>query len=228
MESTIVSEIFPLFNAAETETLDWLLSVALEQDFTAGETILCNQSWGNAVYFIVSGWVKARRWYNETPITVSIQGRGDFFGESAILDEPPRATEVVALSDTKVISVSAQRFIQILFQDPQLHHKLLQITVRRLRQMDIRLQFHHHPPVVKLAHTLVSLGETYGKPTEEGMEILLIPQQDLADLSDLSLEETQKFLHKFQSKGWLELHQAEETLAITNIRQLSHLAAGSL
>lgn len=227
MESTIVSEIFPLFSAAETETLDWLLSVAIEQEFATGEIILCDQSWGNAVYFIISGWVKARRWCNETPITVSMRGRGDFFGESAILDEPPRATEVVALSETKVISISAQRFIQTLFQDSQLHHKLLQITVRRLRQMDIRLQLRHHPPVVKLAHTLVNLGETYGKPTEDGMEILLIPEQDLADISDLNLEETQKFLHKFQSKGWLEFDPKEETLSITNIRQLSHLAAGS-
>ena len=228
MESTIVSEIFPLFNAAETETLDWLLSVALEQDFAAGEKILCDQSWGNAVYFIISGWVKARRWYNEVPVTLSIRGRGDFFGEGAILDEPPRTTEILALSDTQVISISAQRFIQTLFQDSQLHHKLLQITVRRLRQMDTRLQLHHNPPVARLAYTLVTLAETYGKPTEDGMEILLIPDQDLADISDLTLEETQKFLHKFQSKGWLEVNQEETTLSLTNIRQLNHLTAGSL
>lgn len=228
MESTVASEIFPLLNAAETETLDWLLSVAIEQEFSAQEVILWDQSWGNAVYFIVSGWVKARRWHNETPITLSIQGRGDFFGESAILDEPPRATEIVALSDTKVISISAQRFIQSLFQDSQLHHKLLQMTVRRLRQMDTRLQLHHHPPVVKLAHTLVTLAETYGKPTEEGMEILLLPEQDLADIADLNLEDTQKFLNKFQNKGWLELNFDNQTLSLTNIRQLSHLATGSL
>lgn len=228
MESTVVSEIFPLFNAAETETLEWLLSVAIEQEFAPEENILCDQSWGNAVYFIVSGWVKSRRFHNETPITLSVQGRGDFFGESAILDEPPRATEVVSLSDTKVISISAQRFIQTLFQDSQLHHKLLQITVRRMRQMDIRLQLRHHPPVVKLAHTLVSLAETYGKPTEEGMEILLLPEQDLADIADLNLEETQKFLNKFQNKGWLELNPDNSTLSLTNVRQLSHLAAGSI
>ncbi len=228
MESTVVSEIFPLLNAAETETLDWLLSVAVEEDFAPEETILSDESWGNAVYFIVSGWVKALRWCNETSVTLSVQGRGDFFGESAILDEPPRATEVISLGKTKVISISAQRFIQTLFQDSQLHHKLLQITVRRLRQMDIRLHLSHYPPVVKLAYTLVNLGETYGKPTEEGMEILRIPDQDLADLADLNLEDTQKCLQKFQTKGWLEFNQDQETLSITNIRQLSHLTAGSL
>lgn len=228
METTIVSEIFPLLNAADTETLDWLMSVAIEQEFTPQEIILGDQSWGNAVYFIVSGWVKVRRWFNETTFTSSIRGRGDFFGESAILDEPPRATEIVALSDTKVISISAQRFIQTLFQDSQLHHKLLQITVRRLRQTDMRLQLRHHPPVMKLAHTLVNLADNYGKPTEEGMEIFLIPEQDIADLADLNLGETQKFLGKFQNKGWLELNREEQTLSITNIRQLSHLALGSI
>lgn len=228
MESTVVSEIFPLLNAAETETLDWLLSVAVEEEFASEENILSDESWGNAVYFIVSGWVKARRWFNETPVTLSIQGRGDFFGESAILDEPPRSTEIVTLSETKLISISAQRFIQTLFQDSQLHHKLLQITVRRLRQMDTRLYLRHHPPVVKLAHILAHLGETYGKPTEEGMEILRIPDRDLADIADLTLEDTQKFLQKFQTKGWLEINQDQDTLSITNIRQLSHLAAGSI
>ncbi|PSO51162.1 MAG: transcriptional regulator [Cyanobacteria bacterium SW_9_44_58] len=228
MESTVVSEIFPLLNAAEIETLDWLLSVAIEQEFSAEEVILSDQSWGNAVYFIVSGWVKVRRWHHQAPITLSIQGRGDFFGESAILDEPPRATEIVALSDTKVISISAQRFIQSLFQDSQLHHKLLQMTVRRLRQMDTRLQLQHYPPVVKLAHTLVTLAETYGKPTEQGMEILLPPEQDLADIADLNLENIQKFLNKFQNNGWLELNVDNQTLSLTNSRQLSHLATASL
>ena len=228
MESTVVSDIFPLLSAAETETLDWLLSVAIEEEFAAEEKILSDQYWGNAVYFIISGWVKARRWHNETLITSSIQGRGDFFGESAVLDEPPRATEIVTLSETKVMSISAQRFIQTLFQDPQLHHKLLQITVRRLKQADIRFQLRHYPSVVKLAYTLVNLAETYGKPTEDGMEILLFPEQDIADIADLDLEETQKYLSKFQHKGWLEINNDEQTLSITNLRQLSHLVGGNI
>ncbi|QDZ39480.1 Crp/Fnr family transcriptional regulator [Euhalothece natronophila Z-M001] len=227
MESGAVSDIFPLLSAAETETLDWLLSVAVEEEFAAEEIILSDQYWGNAVYFIISGWVKARRWYNDTPITLSIQGRGDFFGESAVLDEPPRATEMVTLSETKVMSISAQRFIQTLFQDPQLHHKLLQITVRRLKQTDIRLQLRHYPSTVKLAYTLVYLAENYGKPTEDGMEVLLFPEQDIADIADLDLEQTQKYMTKFQDKGWLEINKYEHTLSINNFRQLSHLAGGN-
>ncbi|MFP4132665.1 MAG: Crp/Fnr family transcriptional regulator [Halothece sp.] len=227
MESTAVSDIFPLFSAAETETLDWLLSVAIEEEFAAEEKILSDQYWGNAVYFIISGWVKTRRWHNETPITSSIQGRGDFFGERAVLDEPPRATEIVTLSETKVISISAQRFIQTLFQDPQLHHKLLQITVRRLKQADVHFQLRHYPSVVKLAYTLVHLAENYGRPTEDGMEILLFPEQDIADIADLDLEETEKYMSKFQHKGWLEINEDEQTLSITNLRQLSHLAGGN-
>ncbi len=228
METTVVSELFPLFHAAETETLDWLLSVSVEQAFTEQDQILSNQSWGNAVYFIVSGWVKLIRWHDQTPITLSVQGRGDFFGESAVLDEPPRGTEVIALTKTEVISISAQRFIQILFQDPQLHHKLLQITVRRLKQTDTRLQLRYYPPVVKLAYTLVNLADSYGKPTEEGMEILLLSKSDLADLADLTQDETEQFLSKFQNKGWIEFNSNQETLSVTNMRQLTHLATGNI
>ncbi|HAG79946.1 MAG TPA: transcriptional regulator, partial [Cyanobacteria bacterium UBA12227] len=74
---------------------------------------------------------------------------GDFFGEMAILDESPRSTDVIALSQVKLLSVSAQRFIQTLFKDPQLHHRMLQLMVRRLRLTNLRFQRRHQPPAVK-------------------------------------------------------------------------------
>lgn len=181
-------------------------------------------AWGNAVYFIVSGWVKVRRLYGENAVTIAILGRGDFFGEMAILDESPRSTDVLALSDVKLLSVSAQRFIQTLFKDPQLHHRMLQLMVRRLRQTNIRLQRRHQPPAVKLVSTLVSLADNYGQPTEKGTELFNIPYKDLADISDISAEDTAKIMEKLDSKGWIKTNPDNQTLCLINIKQLAHLA----
>lgn len=224
MQTKAFNELFPLFNTANPETLEWLLSVVVEHEYPAGRAVLMEDAWGNAVYFIVSGWVKVRRLYGENVVTLAILGRGDFFGEMAILDESPRSTDVLALSDVKLLSVSAQRFIQTLFKDPQLHHRMLQLMVRRLRQTNIRLQRRHQPPAVKLVSTLVSLADSYGQPTEKGTELFNFPFKDLADISDISAEDTAKIMEKLDSKGWIKTNPDNQTLCLINIKQLTHLA----
>lgn len=224
MQTKAFSELFPLFNTANPETLEWLLSVVVEHDYPGDRAVLMEDAWGNAVYFIVSGWVKVRRLYGENVVALAILGRGDFFGEMAILDESPRSTDVIALSDVHLLSVSAQRFIQTLFKDPQLHHRMLQLMVRRLRQTNLRIQRRHQPPAVKLANTLVGLAESYGQPTEKGTEIYNIPYKDLADITDISAEDTAKIMEKLESKGWIKIDAANQTLCLLNAKQLTHLA----
>lgn len=224
MHTKAFSELFPLFNTANPETLEWLLSVGVEHEYPAGRAVLMEDAWGNAVYFIMSGWVKVRRLYGDNAVTLAILGRGDFFGEMAILDESPRSTDVVALSSVKLLSVSAQRFIQTLFKDPQLHHRMLQLMVRRLRQTNVRFQRRHQPPAIKLANTLVNLADNYGQVGEKGTEIYNIPYKDLADVTDISVEDTAKIMKKLDSKGWINVEPQDKKLCLINLKQLTHLA----
>lgn len=224
MHTKAFSELFPLFNTANPETLEWLLSVGVEHEYPTGRAVLMEDAWGNAVYFIMSGWVKVRRLYGENAVTLAILGRGDFFGEMAILDESPRSTDVIALSSVKLLSVSAQRFIQTLFKDPQLHHRMLQLMVRRLRQTNVRFQRRHQPPAIKLANTLVNLAENYGQVGEKGTEIYNIPYKDLADVTDITVEDTTKIMKKLDTKGWITIEPQEQKLCLINLKQLTHLA----
>lgn len=224
MQTKAFSELFPLFNTADSETLEGLLSIAVEHDYPADRAVLMEDAWGNAVYFIVSGWVKVRRLYGEEAFTLAILGKGDFFGEMAILDESPRSTDVIALSEVHLLSVSAQRFIQTLFKDPQLHHRLLQLVVRRLRQTNYRLQKRNQAPAIKLANTLVSLAESYGQATDKGSEIFNIPFQDLADLADTNVQDIAKLMEKLESKGWIKIDPGRQTLCLINLKHLTSLA----
>ncbi len=227
MQTETFSELFPLLSSANPETLEWLMSVVVEHEYPANRAVLMEDAWGNAVYFVVSGWVKVRRLSasGEDMVTLAVLGRGDFFGEMAILDESPRSTDVIALSPVKLLSISAQRFIQTLFKDPQLHHRMLQLMVRRLRQTNIRFQLRHQPPAVKLAHTLAALGESYGLDTPKGKEIFNIPYKDLANVTDISQDETSKIMEKLESKGWVTIDAAQQAIYLTNLKQLVHLAS---
>jgi len=224
MQTEEFSELFPLFNAASPETLEWLLSIAQEHEYPPSRAVLMEDAWGNAVFFIVSGWMKVRRLSGEDGITLAILGKGDFFGEMAILDESPRSTDVIALSSVDLLSVSAQRFIQTLFKDSQLHHRMLQLMVRRLRLINFRFQLRNQPPAVKLANTLVSLGENYGQATENGTEIYNIPFKDLANVADIGEQETKKIMAKLHEKGWIKIVPAQQVIYLINLKQLTHLA----
>lgn len=224
MQTAAFSEIFPIFSTANPETIESLLSAAVEHEYPANRAVLMEDSWGNAVYFVVSGWVKVRRLSGEEAATLAILGRGDFFGEMAILDESPRSTDVIALSSVKLISIAAQKFIQTLFKDPQLHHKMLQLMVRRLRQTNFRFQLHQKPPAVKFANTLVALGENYGKKSASSVDIFNIPLEDLSNVADIGLKEATQIIEKLESKGWLKIDSSRQVMQLINFKQLMQLA----
>lgn len=224
METQAISELFPLFNTANPETLEWLLSVVDQEDYPPDREVVREDDWGKAVYFIVSGWVKVRSHYQGQEATLDILSRGDFFGEMEVLEESLKSIEVISLSDVQLLSISAQRFLQMLFKDPQLHHRMLQLTVRRVRQLYRRLQLHQQSPKVKLAKTLIRLAETYGKSTEKGTEIWYFPEQDLADIADVSLEDLQMIITQLQSQGCLEIDLANQNLYLTNLKQIHHFS----
>ncbi len=224
MQAEVFSELFPLMSTANPPTLEWLLDVATEHEYPTGRAVLMEDSWGNAVYFVISGWVKVRRTIGDDYNAVAILGKGDFFGEMAILDESPRSTDVIALSPVKLLSISRERFIHILFKDPQLHHRMLQLMVRRLRHTNVRLQMRLSPPAVKLAYTLVTLAENYGQETDKGKEIFNIPFKDLANVTDIGVEETTKIMEKLDEKGWIKIDSVNQFVYLTNFKQLQNLA----
>jgi CRP/FNR family transcriptional regulator, cyclic AMP receptor protein len=224
MKIEVFTDIFPLLSTASPETIEWLLNIATEHDYPSERAVLMEDAWGNAVYFIVSGWVKVRRNQGDESVAIAILGKGDFFGEMAVLDESPRSTDVISLSQVKLLSVSRERFIQILFKDPQLHHRMLQLMVRRVRQINIRLQMRLSPPAVKLAHTLVSLADNYGQESEQGKKIFNIPLKDLAEVTEITSEETTKIMEKLSEKGWININPANNTIDLINYQQLLTLA----
>lgn len=225
MKTEAFSELFPLFKGANPETLEWLLSVAVKHEYPPGRAVVMEDAWGNAVYFVVSGWVKVRRLSGAHVVTLAILGRGDFFGEMAILDESPRSNDVIALSPVRLISIAAQRFIQTLFKDPQLHHRMLQLMVKRLRQTNQRYQIRNKPPAVKLANTLIELASNYGQVREKSSDIYNIPYQDLADVTGIPVEEASKIMDKLQGKSWINIDPEKQVIQLINLKNLTQLAS---
>jgi len=57
MQTAAFSELFPLFNAASPETIEWLLSITVEHEYPAERAVLMEDAWGNAVNLAGSKFV---------------------------------------------------------------------------------------------------------------------------------------------------------------------------
>jgi CRP/FNR family transcriptional regulator, cyclic AMP receptor protein len=80
------------------------------------------------------------------------------------------------------------------------------------------------PPAVKLAHTLVTLGESYGQESDLGREIFNIPFKDLAEVTEIGVEETTKIMEKLHEKGWIKIDSTNNITYLVNFKQLMNLA----
>jgi CRP-like cAMP-binding protein len=101
---------------------------------------------------------------------------------------------------------------------------MLQLMVRRLRKTNQRIQLRQQVPAVRIAKILTSLAETYGSKTDVGIDIFNIPVQDIADLSEVSPEDTSKVLDKLKEKGWIVIDPKRQVMSITSEKQMLQLA----
>ncbi|NJK33884.1 MAG: Crp/Fnr family transcriptional regulator [Oscillatoriales cyanobacterium SM2_2_1] len=215
---------FPLFDAASPETLTMLLEGVSEREFPAGRAVLMEESWGNAVFFTLSGWLKVRSLHNQDTTTLAVLGKGDFFGEMAILDESPRSTDVVAYDTVQLLSISAQRFVQALKQDSLLSYRLLQLMVKRLKKTNQRSQLRFQAPAMRVVTVLLGLGQSYGAEVDGGIQIYHLPVKDLGDLAEVSPNDTQKILDKLLEKNWLAADPQRHRLTLVDLKQLQQLS----
>ncbi len=223
METQEISDIFSLFHNLNTETLEWVVSMGDSDYYESGEVIIAEDDWGKAIYLIVSGWVKLENIYTEETVTVEIIGKGGCVGEAGILSSLNGNSRVVAISAVEVLTISAQRFLQILFRDSQIQNRFLKLMVSRVTEYQKYCQFHRQTGKVRLATVLISLADKYGEVTEKGIKLYDFFLQDLANLAQLSLEECGQIMSKLENKGLICIKSDTQSLYISNIKQLHHI-----
>ncbi len=223
METQELGELFSLFHNLSDETLEWLLPMTENEFYDSEQVIISEDGWGSAIYLIISGWIKVQNFYQDEVVTVEIIGRGGFVGEAGILGNLNFKSKVVAISEVEVLTISAQRFIQILFRDSQIQNRLLKATINRVIECQKDHQFHRQTAKVRLATVLISLVDKYGISSENGTKIYNFLLKDLADLALLTVNECTKIMAKFAEKGLVIIDLESNYLYIPNIKQIHHI-----
>ena len=177
---------------------------------------------GEHLYVIIDGKLKLGTSSGDgRENLLSILGPGEMFGELSLFDPGPRTSTATAVTDAKLLSLSHEKVIPWLKQNPEVSLQLLTRLSQRLRRTNEAvgdLVFSDVPG--RVAKALIDLGNRFGKTSPEGLLVNHdLTQEELAQLVGASRETVNKALADFAGRGWLKLDG--RSVLITDVERLS-------
>lgn len=187
--------------------MEELSSLVKEEFYKGGQTLYFPGDPSDTVYFLKEGRVKLISLNaNGKQLTLDIFGKGEIFGEMALIGEKQRKLEAQALERVRLCWISKDDMLNFVRKYPDLSLGVAKLMGDRWERIESKLEdllFKDVP--TRLALTLWKLARDYGKKMEQG--ILIEPKithQDLADLIGSTRETTTTILNHFQDKGLIE------------------------
>jgi CPA1 family monovalent cation:H+ antiporter len=127
-------ESSPLFAGLDRGQLERVLGVGQRVSFEAGQAIVERGDPGDAMYIIVSGAAEV-----DVGGRFHRLGRGDFFGEMAVLAGKRREATVKAVEHVEALRIPADGLKAFLLDSPAVAVGMLTSLVERLREVQDRL-----------------------------------------------------------------------------------------
>lgn len=119
----------PLFSDLEEKELETVANAAKEIERGGGEVLAKEGDTGIGFFLILDGTARV----DVGGETRGELGPGDSFGEISLLDGGPRTATVTALSDMRLLGLTAWAFKAIMKEHPEMAVKLLEVLAGYLR-----------------------------------------------------------------------------------------------
>lgn len=127
----------PLFESLDDDAARELCKLLETLDCEADKVLFCAGDAGDAMYVIERG--KVRICVQATDgheLTLAELGRGDFFGEMALLDGQRRSANAVAAEESRLAVLSREHFLFFMRSNPNVALEMLTALANRLRRTD--------------------------------------------------------------------------------------------
>lgn len=111
---------FSVFASLSNDLLEQFTHYGELCEVPAGATILKKATPGDAVYFVLSGEVRARLIIGREDQTLNRIPAGQFFGEMSMFTQAPRSADVLAVQPSRLMRVSSQAFLRLVKEVPAL------------------------------------------------------------------------------------------------------------
>src|SRR6201992_1314806 len=103
-------------------------------EFDAGDVIFEEGSTGRELFVVLGGEVEIAKVNGASKTVIVTLGKGEFFGEMAVIDGSSRsATAIAASSNTRVMRINHARFVYLVSQQPAFALMIMDALSKRLR-----------------------------------------------------------------------------------------------
>lgn len=103
-------------------------------EFGVDDVIFEEGSTGRELFVVLDGQVEIAKINAGAKTTIVTLGKGEFFGEMAVIDGSARsATAVAAAPNTRVMKINHARFVYLVSQQPAFALMVMDALSRRLR-----------------------------------------------------------------------------------------------
>lgn len=122
----------PLFSQTPENVLASITPIMKEEEHEAGRTIFNKGDLGTALYVIYAGEVSIRDGATE----LARFGRGDFFGELALLDTEARSATAEALTDLRLLRLEQDDFFDLMEERGEVLRSIVRSLSGRIRRQN--------------------------------------------------------------------------------------------
>ena len=141
MERILFLRRVALFADLAPADLKAIASIAGEQFFSDGETIVQQGDRGSEMYIIVSGEVRVvSALGNEAVKELARRKSGEVVGEMAIISQEPRTATLIASGDVRCLCIDQKQFESIIRERPETSLAIMRVLIARVQQMAKTLQ----------------------------------------------------------------------------------------
>ncbi len=137
--TTLLSNM-PVFGGVDDKLLTYLLDHCPRKKRLEGEYFFHEDDNAKAMYVLQCGQVRVEKKWRDRVIAMRTLGKGDCFGEMALIDLYPRSASVVALEDCEALEIEPSLLATIYEHDQQaftiIYMNMAREISRRLRETD--------------------------------------------------------------------------------------------
>ena len=192
-----------------------LSSATKRRTFRSVEVIFHRDDPGQVLYMIKEGKVKICIISPDgQEVSLAVLGKGEYFGEFALLDGLPCSTDAVALEKVECYTLQRSDFLNAILKNPKIAILVLEALSKRLRTTDQMVEDLIFLDVYgRVAKKLLELADAHGVKTEEGVLIdVRLTQQELASMVGASRESVNKVLGYFTDKNFISTDKHRITI----------------
>ncbi len=199
-----------LLEGVPGEEVRRFLSVARRRTFRKGEVVFHRGDPADSLHLISKSRFKVQVM---TPLgdeaTIAIRGRGDSFGEMAIVGAgAKRSATVEALEEAETFCVVEGEFRRLRREHPGVDQLLIDFLANEVRMLNERLLEALYVPADKrVLRRLAELAALYGSGDAE--VVIPLTQEALAGLAGTSRATVNQVLRALEEKGTVELRRGK-------------------